>query len=184
MVSRSLILCAAFTLFSCEERIVAAQPETAIATGSCASGAAGPYDVVRVSDGDTISVRIPGKKPVLVRMIGVDAPEISGPYRNEEAHGVEARAFARALLDRRVVYLESDPQQDTYDRYGRMLAYVHRADDCLHVNAEMIRQGHAESYRKFRFRHRSLFLRYEQEARINRRGLWSEGGSRAREPSN
>lgn len=175
---RSFVLCAATVLFSCEDGVTASQVAARPAANSCAAGATGPFKVANVSDGDTISVRIAGGKPTIVRLIGVDAPEIAGPYRNEEPHGVAARDFTRELLDDRLVFLESDPQQESHDRYGRMLAYVHRADDCLLVNGEIIRQGHAESYRRFRFRHHSLFARHEQEARINRRGMWSEPSNR------
>ena len=150
----------------CEESTVASRP------AGCVAGAEGPYKVEYVSDADTISVRIPGRKPVVVRLIGVDSPEVEGPYRRAEPDGVEARQFARSLLGDHYVYLESDPEQGRQDKYGRRLSYVHRAGDCLFVNAEVIRQGHGESYRRFRFRHRELFARYEREARAKRLGMW------------
>lgn len=139
---------------------------------SCASGTEGPFRVAHVSDADTIVVRVPGSKPVTVRLIGVDAPEIDGPYRRAEPGGVEAQQFVRSMLADSEVYLEMDPAQGSHDKYRRRLAYVYRMKDCMFVNGEIIRQGHGRNYRKFRFRHRELFENYEREARMNRRGMW------------
>ena len=46
-----------------------------------------------------------GRKPLTVRLIGVDAPEVDGPYRKAEFGGVEARSFVGSLLSGRPVYL-------------------------------------------------------------------------------
>ena len=156
----------------CDEPTVASDSRPHERPATCVPGSDGPYEIAHVSDADTVVVRVPGRKPVTVRLIGVDAPEIDGPYRRAEPHGVASREFARSLLEDESVFLESDPSQAEVDRYGRRLAYVHRSRDCLMINGEIIRQGHGESYRKLRFRHRELFARYEQEARINRRGMW------------
>ncbi len=159
-------------LTGCRETVYVSAAETAAAP-NCASNAEGPYRVAHVSDADTIAVRIDGRKPQTVRLIGVDSPEIDGPYRRADSGGVEAKEFVSSLLADSDVYLESDPAQGTHDQYKRRLAYVHRADDCLFINAEIIRNGHGESYRKFRFRHRDLFQQYERDARMKQLGIWS-----------
>lgn len=164
-------------LIACQEQISASADQRA-ASRSCVSGADGPFAVAHVSDADTIVVEVPGRKRLTVRLIGVDAPEIEGPYRKAEPGGVEARQFVQSMLERADVYLESDPSQRSFDQYGRRLAYVHRASDCAFVNGEIIRQGHGENYRKFRFRHRDLFDRYEREARSRRLGLWQHTPAR------
>lgn len=164
-------------LTGCEAPAEGTTPAAA-PSGRCAERVQGPYVVMHVSDGDTLVVRGERRKPVTVRLIGVDAPEVDGPYRKAEPGGVEARSFAGALLSGQPVYLESDPEQGARDKHGRVLAYVYRAGDCVLINGEIIRQGYGESYRRFRFRKREEFARYEQEARKNRRGLWA--GTRQR----
>lgn len=167
-----ILLAVLFTLSGCREAPAAATSQTHAYSGRCEQNVRGPYAVLHVSDGDTIVVRGEGRKPVTVRLIGVDAPEVDGPYRRAEPFGAEARDFAGSLLNGQPVYLESDPEQGVRDKHGRVLAYVYRARDCVLINGEIIRQGYGESYRRFRFRHREQFARYEQEARKGRRGLW------------
>ena len=87
----------------------------------------GPYrgEVVRVVDGDTVAVRVSvwlqEEVSVLVRLRGVDAPELHGRCSDETARAVAAReALRRALGDGRVVL--SRIEGDKY--YGRVLADV------------------------------------------------------------
>jgi len=75
------------------------------------------YKVVRVVDGDTIVVvgeDYSGK----VRVIGVDAPEVSG----EECYSGEAKARVEGWILGDYVNLVRDV--DEFDDYGRLLAYV------------------------------------------------------------
>jgi len=100
-----------------------------------------------VVDGDTIIVIIDGKKEK-VRLIGVDAPETDGPYTKEEPYGREASAFTKKVTEGENVRLEYDWQKR--DKYGRILAYVYLEDGTF-LNAELIKQGYATVFRKFRF---------------------------------
>jgi len=73
--------------------------------------------VVRVIDGDTLTVLVEGeKKPITVRAIGFDAPEKGQPFSDA------ATKFLKALVEGRKVLLEADVQ--TTDRYGRALYHV------------------------------------------------------------
>ena len=125
--------------------------------------------VMRVSDGDTLRVRIDGKER-LVRLIGVDAPEIDGPYRKAEPGGNDARQFVRSLAESKAVRVETDPL-NADDPHGRTLAYLYLPDGSL-LNREIIRAGHARVYRKFKFRERESLLAAEKEAREAKRGIW------------
>lgn len=172
-MSRLIVLFAAlFVAGGCREAPAEAASPAPPPFRRCVENVQGPYVVMHVSDGDTIVVRGEGRKPLTVRLIGVDAPEVDGPYRKAEAGGWEARGFVGSLLRDQPVFLESDPQQGPRDKHGRILAYVYRANDCVLINGEIIKQGYGESYRRFRFSHREEFARYEQEARKHRRGLW------------
>ena len=75
--------------------------------------------VVRVIDGDTITVQIAGAIRT-IRLIGVDTPETVHPTKKVQPGGPEASAFAKAALDRQTVRLEADPAGDDSDRYDRL----------------------------------------------------------------
>ena len=70
--------------------------------------------VVGVSDGDTITVLTPQKRPVRVRPHGVDCPESRQPF------GQRARQFTSGLVFGRTVTVSV---RDT-DRYGRTVGDV------------------------------------------------------------
>ena len=55
--------------------------------------------VVRVIDGDTITVQIAGAIRT-IRLIGVDTPETKHPTKKVQPLGPEASAFTQAALDR------------------------------------------------------------------------------------
>jgi micrococcal nuclease len=128
--------------------------------------AAGAQRVRQIFDGDTISVSGVG----VVRLIGVDAPEKTGGYRESEPFGDAAARFLRALLEGQTVRLEFDgPRKDAYNR---TLAYVFLGDGRL-ANVEVIRAGWAETYRRFEFRRKPDFLAAERAAQTARRGMWA-----------
>ena len=100
--------------------------------------------VVRVVDGDTVSVDLGGwEEPV--RLIGIDTPETgAGGHAAPECGGEDATAFAEALLP------EAEPVivevgAEARDLYGRLLGYVARSGDGLFVNLEIASAGHAEA---------------------------------------
>ena len=59
-----------------------------------------------------------------IRMIGLDTPETVDPRKPVQCFGREASAQANTILGGQSVYLETDPSQDTVDKYSRTLAYV------------------------------------------------------------
>lgn len=147
-----------------------------IAAPSCASGgadshASGPT-IVRVVDGDTIVVRSDGGEET-VRLIGVDTPETKHPSKPVQCFGKEATAFTTSLLPKgTAVRLERDVEER--DRYGRVLAYVHRVDDGVFVNLELARQGFADVLTiPPNVAYSTEFVAAVAEARIEQRGLWS-----------
>ena len=97
-----------------------------------------------------------------------------------ECFAREASAFLERLVEGRRVRLERDVE--ARDRYGRLLAYVHRGE--LFVNAEMVRRGYA-TVATFppNVRHADELVRLQRGARRDGSGLWgrcdgSEGGPR------
>jgi micrococcal nuclease len=117
----------------------------------------GPWrTVVRVVDADTLVLEN-GER---IRLIGVDAPETRHPSKGRETCGQEASHFAKTLALGRQVKLDFDWQRYDDTRSRRTLAYVF-LDDGTFLNAEIIKQGYAHAYRKFRYRLRDEFIEHE-----------------------
>lgn len=81
-------------------------------------------DVVRVHDGDTITIRYQGAEQ-RVRFKGVDTPELWKPRcRREARRAARARAFVRSRLRAAgtITLVEVETRSDPY---GRWLAWVY-----------------------------------------------------------
>jgi micrococcal nuclease len=127
--------------------------------------------VLRVVDGDTILVAVGGRQE-RVRYIGVDTPETVKPHTRVQCFGKRASAANHRLVDGREVRLLADAE--ARDRYGRLLAYVYRANDGLFVNEALIRGGYATTLEiapNVRFADR--FAALARQARDAGQGLWS-----------
>ncbi len=140
----------------------AAAPSSA---GAQVATSAETHRVRQVIDGDTITVSGIGT----VRLIGVDAPEKTGGYRESEPYGDAATRYLKGLIEGKLVTLEYDG--DRKDQYNRTLAYV-LLEDGTCVNEEIIRAGWAETYRRFEYWRKPAFQAAEREARAARRGIW------------
>lgn len=116
---------------------------TAPSCGSDPLPGDGQAVVEHVVDGDTVVVDIAGRSET-VRLIGVDTPETKHPDRPVECFGPEASARLDELLPAgSAVRLERDVE--ARDRYGRLLAYVYRADDDVLVNLVLAEEGYADT---------------------------------------
>ncbi len=133
--------------------------------------AAEPAEVVQVVDGDTLRVRV-ADRIESVRLIGIDAPERGARGREREVFARESSRFLRELAGGRRVRLETDPDADTRDRYGRLLRYVYLPDGRL-LNAELVAGGYAHAYTRYPFSRAAEFRELEARARESGAGLWS-----------
>jgi len=136
--------------------------------------------VKRVIDGDTIQLES-GER---VRLIGIDTPEMHESdklYRDSQRTqqdiktiqklGRRAYEFTKSLVEGKRVSLEFDVERR--DKYDRLLTYVYLKDGTF-VNAEIVKQGYASLMTiPPNVKYADLFLRLYQEARLNKRGLWS-----------
>jgi micrococcal nuclease len=135
-------------------------------------GVQGPFVVTKVVDGDTIWVDNNGQR-LKIRVIGLDTPESVDPRKPVQCFALEASAQAKTILGGQSVYLETDPSQDTVDKYGRTLAYVWTASGRL-FNLDMIADGFAFEYTyDLPYRYQQDFRAAEDDARTHERGLWS-----------
>ncbi len=132
----------------------------------------GSYRVVRVNDGDTLTIDMDGTEE-RVRMIGVDTPETQDPRKPVQCFGRAATAFTKQLVGKsEQVRLVADELSSNRDRYNRLLRYVYLADDRL-LQEEIIKQGYGFAYTNFPFTKSEEFKKLEREARENNRGLWN-----------
>ena len=131
--------------------------------------------VLRVIDGDTITVSIANPRPIqlkpqeTIRFLGIDAPETSTSPRPEDYYGEEAKAYASKLLTGKPVLLAFD--WDLRDKYGRLLAYIYLKDGTC-INLRLVEQGYAQTYVRYPFQFMDEFTQAQTAAKKQRRGLW------------
>ena len=113
-----------------------------------------------VIDGDTIRL----DNGETVRLIGIDAPELSQPG------GEMSRQYlAQMVLGKKITL---DKGYEDKDKYNRLLRFVYIGTIC--VNEEMIREGYAEArYLSPDDPFREYYIQLEIEAEITGAGLWS-----------
>ena len=136
------------------------------------SGAdAGEFKVTEVYSGDTVKVEGHDIE-VRVRMVGVDAPEVSrGWGKPGQAFSQEARDHLAGLIRNKTV----DVQGHGLDDLGRVLGVIHLKE--RNINLEMIRAGLAEVLRGLA-PHKFDLIPYwlaEKQARDAGIGVWSLG---------
>ena len=142
-----------------------------------AAGLVGATAVVKeVVDGDTVIAEV-ADRTERVRLIGIDTPEATGGFLPVECFGDEATAFTKSLLPPGTeVRLTRDAE--ARDRYDRLLAYIHRADDGLFVNLEVAANGYAEALIiNPNTIHAGAFYAAAATAREQGLGLWNACGS-------
>lgn len=129
--------------------------------------------IVRVVDGDTVRVRAKHarRRNYDVRLIGIDTPE---KYGARECGSAGASRSMRRLAPVGLrVKLVTDRSQDTFDRYGRLLAYVIRRRDGRDLGRAQIARGWAKVYVFERgFRRVHSYRRAARRAHRARRGVW------------
>ncbi|NKF23407.1 thermonuclease family protein [Solimonas marina] len=137
-------------------RIVAALALLAVARASAWDCAAAT--VLRVHDGDTITVRCGDAAPVKVRFADIDAPEL------HQAHGEASRDALTRLIGGRRVQLQSR----AVDRYHRIISAVRVGDDDLGL--ELVGQGLAWCGQ----RPTHVCRQALRSAQAAHRGLWAD----------
>lgn len=131
----------------------------------------GTATVVWVIDGDTVDLEIDGERE-RARLIGIDTPESVSRTDPVQCYGVEASDALTGLLPPdTIVRIERD--EEARDRFGRLLLYVHRAEDGLFINRHLVEQGFAEVlFFEPNTAFEVEFTRIRNEARSESRGLW------------
>ncbi|HKG03859.1 MAG TPA: thermonuclease family protein [Conexibacter sp.] len=127
----------------------------------------------RVIDGDTIVAEIGGREE-RIRLIGIDTPETVKPNTPVQCFGPQAHDLNARLLGTAGAALTLRFDRELRDRYGRLLAYVYRAQDGLFVNARLIDAGVARTLEIApNTAHAAQLSDLQHTARAAGRGLWS-----------
>lgn len=105
-----------------------------------------PAEIVSVVDGDTISVRahiwLGQEVATLVRLAGIDTPELKGECESERVRARAARNYLEQVIAGGAVTLA----QIRYEKYaGRVMARVAAADGS-DLSERMIASGFARAY--------------------------------------
>ena len=100
--------------------------------------------LIKVIDGDTITVEDENKKHIKIRLLGIDTPEITtDPI---EHYGVEAtNKLIEIIGDESYVNIKY-VKSNKFDKYNRILANVYTSKNNIWLNGELIKQGYAVVY--------------------------------------
>ena len=120
--------------------------------------------VVRVVDGDTVTVLDSSNTQHRIRLAGIDAPE------SHQAFGEQSRQSLAEMISGKEVTVT---YQKT-DQYGRLVGKI--LLDGRDINLEQVRAGMAWHYKEYQSEQtpedRELYAKAEDEAHTARRGLW------------
>ena len=166
---------------------IACTPTLALACGSAAPppGSSTPSStvqlpqtleeatVLRVIDGATIEAEIEGRV-ARVSYMGVRLPDEALVDEEGQSVRVKALEFNRFLVEGRTIELERDSTEA--DVSGTEVRYVYVGGEM--VNKALITNGYATVADFPRvFRHQTEFLRAEENAKNDQRGIWHPGSS-------
>ena len=116
--------------------------------------------VAEVRDGNSLKIidDTTGEE-LLVRLYGVDAPEL------QQEHGIEAKQFLEAqVLGKKITF------RVKAEKYAfRVMIWV----DDGSVNLLMVQRGHAMKFLDFEDQYSDAFIRGELNAKASRLGIWS-----------
>ena len=136
--------------------------------------------VAHVADGDTVTA-ITGRGPVRVRLLGIDAPELTDTRFGYPTCG--RPIHLRALAPPRTVRLITDPESgDTRDAHHRFAGLRRRP--ARRPREAQLAAGEAIVYRYHdpRFSRLGAYERAEQVTRAHDRGAWRECHGDLRRP--
>ena len=117
--------------------------------------------VIKISDGDTITLLLKGNQQKKIRLAEVDCPE-SG-----QAFGKNAKQFTSAqVFGKTVSFVETKT-----DRYGRSIAKVYY-DDGKYLSKELIKAGMGWWY--FSYSKDASLGKIQENAQYRKVGLWQD----------
>lgn len=117
--------------------------------------------VIKVADGDTITILEENGDKTRVRFYGIDAPE------KKQDYGIKSLNILKKLIDKKEVEIEIKNK----DQYGRIVGVVYY--DKININLYMLETGSAWWYKQYS-KHNIEFKIAEEKAKSEKIGLWKE----------
>lgn len=125
--------------------------------------------VVRISDGDTITVLNKQNEQVRIRFSQIDAPESSQAFGQKSRQNI-------SYLHQTLVYVK----EDSKDRYGRTLGTIYQLKNseipplkiANSINYKQVKDGYAWAYREYLTD--QMFIQAEINAKNKKIGLWAD----------
>ena len=114
--------------------------------------------VLRVADGDTITIITGDQQTKKIRLSEIDTPERDQPWGRQAS-----RALSKKVANKSIVAKVSG-----VDRYDRVIAEIFVGE--RNINHEMVSEGHAWAYR--RYLKNNHLLELERTAQEKGLGLW------------
>jgi endonuclease YncB( thermonuclease family) len=148
---------AGFTLFLCLSLLalsIGVWPQQANPADTVLEG-----EVIKIADGDTLTLLTSDKRQVKVRLAEIDAPERGQPYGQKAKQALADKVF------RQMVTVEIVDR----DRYGREVGKIYLDGD--NVNMQMVAEGHVWVYRQYS--KDPALLELEAAAKEAGSGLWA-----------
>ncbi|KGP71602.1 thermonuclease family protein [Pontibacillus yanchengensis] len=129
--------------------------------------------VVKVIDGDTITIKMNGKKDT-VRMLLIDTPETNHPSQPVQPFGPEATSYAKKTMNKKEISLELGTTKR--DKYNRLLAYVY-VDGTMY-NKKVVAKGLARVGYVYppNDKYVEKLREAEKKAQSQQKGIWSING--------
>jgi len=116
--------------------------------------------VVKIADGDTLTILDGANTQHRIRLAGIDAPEKGQPFGTKSREALAGKVFSETV---RVEVID-------VDRYHREVGRIYLGE--RFINMEMVRDGFAWSYPQYN--KPGEFMAAEADAREHRRGLWAD----------
>jgi endonuclease YncB( thermonuclease family) len=117
-------------------------------------------EVVKIADGDTLTILDGSKTQHKIRLAGIDAPEKGQAFGTKAKENLAEKAFRQNV---RVEVID-------VDRYHREVGRIFLGD--RFINMEMVRDGFA--WRYVTYDKPGEFTAAENDAPEHRRGLWAD----------
>ena len=117
--------------------------------------------VIKVADGDTVTVLDANKQQHRIRLNWIDAPE------SKQAFGQKSKKYLDDMVYKKNVTIEYEKK----DMYGRILGFI--KIDGKNVNLEMVKAGMAWHY-EYYAKNAKEYAEAQKQAKLAKKGLWAD----------
>lgn len=117
--------------------------------------------VIKIADGDTITILLEGNQQKKLRLAEVDCPEKGQPFGKNAKQFTSDKVFGKTIS-----FVETDT-----DRYGRSIAKVYY-DNGKYLSRELIKAGFGWWY--FSYSKDTSLGKLQETAQQKKRGLWQD----------